>query len=163
MVTSADVEGVDAGSYTSVTGLPGNDSLPKLSLINPRHKIQATPQRGLDVDKGRVEQALRDFSHERTELYDPSTATFTPSGILTSSRSLHTATLLPGGWVLVAGGDGTSCFGNTCYSQPSLASAELYDPVSGAFGSAGNMTAGRSRSHRYPAEYRQSSDRRGRS
>ena len=52
------------------------------------------------------------------ELYDPASGTWSATGSLTTARELHTATLLPNGKVLVAGGDGSSGV---------LASAELYD------------------------------------
>ena len=52
------------------------------------------------------------------ELYDPASGTWTATGSLATARYRHTATLLPNGKVLVAGGyDDTSGF---------LASAELY-------------------------------------
>jgi hypothetical protein len=53
------------------------------------------------------------------ELYDPSTATFSAAGTMTTPRSSHTATLLQDGTVLLAGG-GT-------------ATAEIYDPLAGTF------------------------------
>src|SRR6266705_345561 len=52
---------------------------------------------------------------------DPS---WTATGSLTTARGLHTATLLPNGKVLVAGGVNGSVL---------LASAELYDPASGTW------------------------------
>jgi len=55
------------------------------------------------------------------------------TGSLTNGRWNHTATLLPNGKVLVAGGFG---------SNPS--SAELYDPVTNAWTSAGSLANGRS-------------------
>lgn len=55
---------------------------------------------------------------------------------MTTARAEHTATLLPNGKVLIAGG-ATEGF------QP-LASAELYDPSTGTFSPAGDMTAPRS-------------------
>ena len=58
--------------------------------------------------------------------------TFTPTGSMAVARNGHTATILAGGKVLVAGG----------YNQSSgsLASAELYDPANGTFtGTTGSM------------------------
>ena len=42
------------------------------------------------------------------EIWDPSTASFEPAGMLAAARSQHTATLQPDGTVLVVGGLGTS-------------------------------------------------------
>ena len=78
------------------------------------------------------------------ELFNPSTGTFTATGSLTVSRSGHTATLLPDGRVLIAGG--VQDFGPGTLPiplGPGLASAELYDPVSGTFTSTGSMSEGR--------------------
>lgn len=71
------------------------------------------------------------------ELYDPSTGTFTPTGSMMTGRCFHTATLLNNGKVLITGGDTSNASGSQ------LASAELYDPVTGTFSAAGNMTAPR--------------------
>jgi uncharacterized protein (TIGR03437 family) len=71
------------------------------------------------------------------ELYDPSNGSFTATGTLTTARSGHTATPLPNGKVLVAGGLSDDC------CSLATASAELYDPATGSFTSAGNMAAPR--------------------
>ena len=70
-----------------------------------------------------------------TEVYDPSSAAWTASKAMTEARWGHTATLLPGGKVLVAG--------SYINSDESRASAELYDPRTRKWTATGNMTAGR--------------------
>jgi hypothetical protein len=57
------------------------------------------------------------------ELFDPATNSWTITGRLQGDRSSHTATLLPDGEVLVAGG------GNDEFVPQPL--AEVYDPASG--------------------------------
>lgn len=70
------------------------------------------------------------------ELYDVTAATFAPTGGLSAVRTFHTATLLPDGRVLVAGGDDR-------VGSP-YATAELYDPNTGQFAATGAMVSGRS-------------------
>lgn len=74
------------------------------------------------------------------ELYDPTTGRFTVTGSLVTGRVGHSATLLPSGKVLVAGGT-TSSDG---YQFSTLSSAELYDPVAGTFSSTGSLNTPRS-------------------
>ena len=63
--------------------------------------------------------------------------TFTATGDMITASTGHTATLLPNGTVLVAGGyDGV---------RGGLARAEIYDPVTGTFSATSSMTAARMR------------------
>jgi lysophospholipase L1-like esterase len=69
------------------------------------------------------------------ELYDPVTNTWAQTGSMLSARDLQTATLLPSGEVLIAGGYNAE--------QGTLASAELYDPSTGVFSATTSMGLGR--------------------
>lgn len=67
------------------------------------------------------------------ELYDPAAQTFRQTGNMTAARARHTAILLADGRILIAGGrTGTN-------GSEEQASAELYDPSTGAFTPAGAM------------------------
>jgi hypothetical protein len=71
------------------------------------------------------------------EIYDPKTGTFIATGSMTGKRVSHTATLLAEGRVLIAGGyDGSSWGGGPPW--PDVTTAELYDPLTGTFGSTGS-------------------------
>src|SRR5436190_17672226 len=70
------------------------------------------------------------------ELYDPAAGTWTTTGSLATGRDIPTATLLPNGRVLVAGGSSTA-------GGSPLSSSELYDPGSGSWTATGSMAAAR--------------------
>jgi hypothetical protein len=69
------------------------------------------------------------------EIYDPATNLWSYTGALTQARGHHTATTLPNGKVLIAGGFNAQ--------GQALATAELYDPATGRFTAVGSMGLGR--------------------
>jgi hypothetical protein len=70
------------------------------------------------------------------ELFDPRSGTWAATGSMTEDRLGHTATLLPDGTVLVAGGEGS-------FGSGDPASAELYDHRIGSWTVTGSMHAAR--------------------
>ncbi len=84
-----------------------------------------------------VPNALFVSSTDAAQIYEPRSGRFAPTaGRLHDSREGATATLLPGGKILIAGGlrCANGIFGSRCVA---LDSAELYDPATGRFALAG--------------------------
>jgi hypothetical protein len=73
-----------------------------------------------------------DLAHGTTEIFDPSTNTFSGAGVMTDARTYHTATLLPDGEVLIAGGANTKIY-NPNPPGDAIPYAELYNPVARTF------------------------------
>lgn len=82
-----------------------------------------------------------------SELYDPGTGTWTASGDLTEARVNHTATLLPDGKVLVVGGVRPGLDETGTGNNIPVSSAELYDPATESWTSAGNTREAHGRGH----------------
>ena len=72
------------------------------------------------------------------ELYDPATGGFTPAGTMGIARAAHTATLLPNGKVLIAGGGTAGGSGLPFFGQ-GIAGSEVYDPATDSFSATGAM------------------------
>ncbi|WP_052518624.1 kelch repeat-containing protein [Archangium violaceum] len=75
------------------------------------------------------------------EVYNPLTGSWSATGGMATARRAFTATLLEDGRVLVAGGltdNGDECTGTNC-----LVGAELYDPATGTWTSAGTLGTAR--------------------
>jgi Kelch motif protein len=78
------------------------------------------------------------------ELYDPKTGTFTATGNMTQPRNQAMASMLSNGQVLVVGGLNDIGFPIDYPDMfAPLATAEIYDPRSGAFHAIANMIAAR--------------------
>lgn len=98
------------------------------NLIHPRRKATANRLAGgkviivgTDYDTGGSEA-----EHITPELYDPATGTFSRTAVLSQGRQEHTATLLPDGTVLIAGG---RYFVAVYIGYVNLATTEVYDPA----------------------------------
>jgi hypothetical protein len=72
------------------------------------------------------------------ELYDPATGSFSLTGTMAIPRIWHTATLLPDGTVLIAGG-----YSRISGSNSEIATTEIYNPTTGSFTPGPNMKQGR--------------------
>lgn len=125
-IATAELYDPNAGTFTA-TGTMTTARYAHTATLLPSGKVLVAG--GEDADGN---------SLASTELFDPASGTFTPTGSMADARAYHTATLLADGKVLVTGGLHQSPNG-----MNSLASAEIYDPATGAFISAGNMNAAR--------------------
>jgi hypothetical protein len=74
------------------------------------------------------------------EVYDPTTGTFSPTGLMSTPRDNPAAIMLQDGKVLIAGAYNPVWVGS---QNTILASAELYDPSMGTFQSTGSMSDSR--------------------
>jgi N-acetylneuraminic acid mutarotase len=90
---------------------------------------------GTTTSGGVVSCSLR-----RTQVFDPASNTWSTTGDMNTGRSLHTATTLNDGRVLVTGG--VDC---TFYISAVYASAEIFDPSAGTWSITSNMTISRYR------------------
>lgn len=112
------------------TWIPANE----LIAARAGHTATLLPN-GKVLVAGGYAQSGTGFSLGTAELFDPATGAWTATGPLNTSRWQHTATLLPNGNVLVAGGFGASGY---------LLSAEVYDPATGVWTITGSLNAPRS-------------------
>jgi FG-GAP-like repeat/Galactose oxidase, central domain/Kelch motif len=153
-VASAELYDPATGTW-SVTG---NLNAPRSShtatlLPDGRVLIAAGVFTNWAPDKGGF--AVSPTSLNSAELYDPATGTWSVTASLNTLRTAHTATLLPNGKVLVAGGfywtidgntpnDGTFPCGDiwTCRAK-ALDTAEIYDPATRNWTATVNLNAAR--------------------
>jgi len=143
------------GQVLVAGGLDGTSVLASAELYNPATgKWSATgsmntaragqtatllPNGQVLVAGGFNEPALGSFNYlSSAELYNPATGTWTVTGSMSTARLGHTATLLPDGQVLVAGGAATVNGSFVVFS-----SAELYNPATGTWTHTGSMNAAR--------------------
>jgi hypothetical protein len=73
------------------------------------------------------------------EIFDPASGTWQPTGNMLEARFAHSATLLPNGKVLVAGGNTV----RSAQSNRAMNTVELYDPATGVWSPVEPMTDAR--------------------
>ena len=122
---------------TGVWTLTGSMATPRqryAAAILPDGRILYAGGQTVSVSLGASAGAIA-----QAEIYDPVTGTFSPTGSMNIPRSraggyfVPLAPVLSNGKVLIAGGQNQS-------SGTALNSVELYDPVTGTFSLAGNMS-----------------------
>jgi uncharacterized protein (TIGR03437 family) len=106
-----------------------------MTVARSGHSATLLPDGRVLIAGGVRERAFGGFELILTtaELYDPSNGAFTTTGSMTTARESHSATLLPDGRVLIAGGKSGQ--------NNLLKSAELYDPSTGTFTPTSDMVA----------------------
>jgi hypothetical protein len=111
----------------------------QFSAVGPMHLSRDDSHRAVRLPDGRVLVAYGAGGNDpaMAEIFDPVSRVFTAAGSL-RHRGGPTATLLPDGRVLMAGGWNPDEHGPT-------ASAEMYDPATGTSQGTGDMTSGRYR------------------
>ncbi len=114
---SAEIYNPASGLWT-VTGAMSGPRYGHASTLLPNGKVLVTG--------GSSSPSSSNSVLATAEFYDPATAKWSPAPAFTVARCYHTATLLPDGRLLIAGGTGAGA---------DLASAEIYDPAQGADGS----------------------------
>jgi Galactose oxidase, central domain len=124
-----------AGSFGGTAGAGGGGGRPIMdAAADQKADVRAVPD--APADAGLAADAYPDVP--LADAYPDGVVlqgVFVPTGSMTVARYGHTATLLPGGKVLIAGGDDGDGDG--------LASAELYDPTAGTFAITGSMSVKR--------------------
>lgn len=125
-------------------------SLPQAGLSNnPPFGVQpsmAVLNDGRVLIAGGKLDVYKDDLIATTMLFDPATETFVPTGSMRDRRRYQSMVTLPDGRVLVAGGEqsGPPAFapdGTMLVARGFLQTAEVYDPISGAFTSIPPMAA----------------------
>ena len=125
LFASAEIYNPTSGAFTTTTG--------SMNVASYGHSATLLSSGQVLIAAG-IGNASGTTALARTELYNPSSQTFTLSGSLTTARDLFSATLLSNGQVLFAGG---------ITPTQVIATGELYNPTTGTTSIAGDLNVPR--------------------
>jgi hypothetical protein len=125
---SAELYDPESGTFS----LTGNMTIPRES-----HTATLLPNGNVLITGGHQGRRTNIVIYDSAELYDPVAGIFSETGKMTVKRQKHDATLLADGRVFISGGS------DERDSEGAYRSTEIYNPISGAFTSAGEMVAAR--------------------
>ncbi len=126
--------GTAAELYDPAKGAWSTTSSPLYPRFN--HIAELLPSGQVLVASGYISPG---YLTATAEIYDPSAQTWSRTGSLATGRQFHLSARLKDGRVLIAGGLGMNGKG----SFQALDSAEIYDPSTGTWASAGSMSTPR--------------------
>lgn len=137
LIAGSSQAGAPAEIYNPATG--SFDTAGPMTVSRNQHTSTLLPDCRVLIAGGQVVGAGYAEIAETGEIFDPATGQFTTAGPMTVRRTLHTATKLLDGRVLITGGLVVSALP----TRVSLATAEVFDPATGSFVSVGSMSGAR--------------------
>jgi len=119
--------------YNTTTGQFGGSG--SMNFARAFHTMTLLKDSRVLIAGGTVPGATGSFSSRKAELYDPTTGAYSALPDMSVYRAGHTATLLPDGLVLLAGGNSTDLRG------------EIFNPSTGVFNLVGGQMRNARRGH----------------
>src|SRR5258706_2216276 len=123
-LSSAEIYDPETGTFTPT----GN-----MSVARESHTVTKLQDGRVLITGGHRGRHSSISIYDSAEIYNPNTGLFTETGHMTLPRHKHDAVLLSDGKVLITGGSDESD------DQNAYTSAEIFDPLTGTFGKAGDM------------------------
>jgi len=117
-----------ASGYFSTTGSLAQARAHHTATLLPNGKVLVTGGTQIAAPGGGGAPPAP-VSLDTVEIYDPGTGTFQTAGKLVAARDSHSATLLPNGMVLLAGGYTHDFDGDAQPEWYTMFTAELFDPA----------------------------------
>lgn len=118
------------------------DPVAKTWTLGPKMLTARSDYASIMLANGRIlftgGENISGISNNKAEIYSPASGKFSATGNMTSTREEHIAVLLANGNVLVSGGNL-----KTLNNTTPLASAEIYNPVTGTWAATGSMSNAR--------------------